>query len=32
MLFAPTVADELAFGPNNLGFAKDELKKYPLGY
>lgn len=27
MLFAPTVADELAFGPKNLGMAKDEVQK-----
>jgi energy-coupling factor transport system ATP-binding protein len=26
MLFAPTVADELAFGPKNLGFAKDDIQ------
>lgn len=27
MLFAPTVADELAFGPKNLGFAKEQIKQ-----
>jgi energy-coupling factor transport system ATP-binding protein len=26
MLFAPTVAEELAFGPTNLGMAKDDIK------
>lgn len=26
MLFAPTVAEELAFGPRNLGFSKDEVQ------
>ncbi len=26
MLFAPTVADELAFGPKNLGYSKDEVR------
>jgi energy-coupling factor transport system ATP-binding protein len=28
MLYAPTVAEELAFGPNNLGYSKDEIKQY----
>ena len=27
MLFAPSVADELAFGPNNLGFSKEEIQE-----
>ena len=27
MLFAPTVEDELAFGPKNLGFSKDEIQE-----
>jgi energy-coupling factor transport system ATP-binding protein len=27
MLFAPTVQDELAFGPKNLGMPKDEIQK-----
>ena len=27
MLFAPTVRDELAFGPKNLGFSKEEIDK-----
>ena len=27
MLFAPTVADELAFGPKNLGFAREDIQK-----
>jgi energy-coupling factor transport system ATP-binding protein len=27
MLFAPTVAEELAFGPKNLGFSKAEIQK-----
>ena len=27
MLFAPTVYDELAFGPTNLGHTKDEIRK-----
>jgi energy-coupling factor transport system ATP-binding protein len=27
MLFAPTVRDELAFGPKNLGFSKDEIQE-----
>ncbi|MDF1518914.1 MAG: ABC transporter ATP-binding protein [Brevefilum sp.] len=27
MLFAPTVGDELAFGPKNLGFSKAEIQK-----
>jgi len=26
MLFAPTVAEELAFGPRNLGFSKEEVQ------
>jgi energy-coupling factor transport system ATP-binding protein len=26
MLFAPTVAEELAFGPKNLGFAKEDIQ------
>jgi energy-coupling factor transport system ATP-binding protein len=26
MLFAPTVREELAFGPNNLGFSEEEIK------
>lgn len=25
MLFAPTVAEELAFGPNNLGYSKEDI-------
>jgi len=27
MLFAPTVVDELAFGPNNIGMPKDEIQQ-----
>jgi len=27
MLFAPTVADELAFGPKNLGFSKEDVHR-----
>ncbi|MBN1248617.1 MAG: ABC transporter ATP-binding protein [Anaerolineae bacterium] len=27
MLFAPTVAEELAFGPRNLGYDKDQIEK-----
>ena len=27
MLFAPTVADELAFGPKNIGMPKDDIQK-----
>jgi energy-coupling factor transport system ATP-binding protein len=27
MLFAPTVADELAFGPKNLGFSREDIQK-----
>jgi len=27
MLFAPTVRDELAFGPGNLGFSKDQVQE-----
>jgi len=30
MLFAPTVADELAFGPTNLGYSKEEIEEYTL--
>ncbi len=28
MLYAPTVADELAFGPKNLGYSKQEINQY----
>jgi len=28
MLFAPTVAEELAFGPKNVGYSKNEIEEY----
>jgi len=28
MLFAPTVAEELAFGPKNLGYSKEEIEEF----